>query len=102
MTDADSFAPLEPKADAWRSTIEDLFSKCSEASVHVEEVRGLVEVVSDVKVGLRTQSASKRRHETYKVTKIKKCTDDGGCLGDLSKQLAKMIDLHVPSVRQHR
>lgn len=55
----------------------------------IEEMKQLIEVVQDVKLGLRRQSNAKRRQDNYKVSKFVKTFVDGGFPDELAKLFAK-------------
>lgn len=77
------------KQETWRKTVADIVEKCDELAESIEEINQTLQVVKEVKLGLkRVASAKKRQHNHAKLKRVKQMVATGMQAG-LAELLAK-------------
>ena len=79
------------KEPSWQQTVECLFSDKEKYEEALEECKQVVDVLKEVKLGLRKATLQQKRAVTYKVNKIIKAFQIGGHSESLARFLGRVV-----------
>lgn len=77
------------QADKWKDTMDEFESTMSEFELQLEELKQLVQIVSDVKAGMKREALKVKKAAGYKVTKYTQALKAGCLPDDLGKAFAE-------------